>query len=72
MIIWTMAGIKEIQLYIRSAIHTLLHVNAISEMFRAQVANLVGYVVGPSGIKLLISKMIGKDGELQFHTHKLR
>ncbi|GJN36082.1 hypothetical protein PR202_gb24918 [Eleusine coracana subsp. coracana] len=25
------------------------------------VANLVGYVVGPSGIKILISKMLGKD-----------
>jgi hypothetical protein len=41
-------------------------------MFRAQAANLVGYVVGPSGIKVLISKMAGKDGELQFHTHNLR
>lgn len=56
--------IKEIQLYIdQPFIHTLLHVKAISEMFRAQVANLVGYVVGPSGIKVLISKMAGKDGE---------
>jgi hypothetical protein len=31
----------------------------------AQVANLVGYVVGPSEIKILISKMLGKDCELQ-------
>jgi hypothetical protein len=29
------------------------------------VANLVGYVVGPSGIKILIPKMLGRDGELQ-------
>jgi len=27
-------------------------------------ANLVGYIVGPSGIKVLISKMAGKEGEL--------
>jgi hypothetical protein len=44
---------------------------AISEMFNTQVANLVGYVVGPSGIKVLISRMAGKDGELQFHIHPL-
>jgi hypothetical protein len=44
---------------------------AISEMLNTQVANLVGYVVGPSGIKVLIARMVGKDGELQFRIHPL-
>ncbi|KAG2616344.1 hypothetical protein PVAP13_3NG186521 [Panicum virgatum] len=50
------------------------------------VANLVGYIVGPSGIKVLISKMAGKEalpalafifttfymGQLMFHCEASR